>query len=525
MSMQWRLSREIPEDTHQIGQILFKPENIYRQIGERFDELFPDEDIFKPLYAQGGRGAMPPLLMSLVTVFQMMEKIPDRLATELVVSRIDWKYALHLPLGYKGFHFTDLSAFRHRLKANKQERLLFDNLLGRLQSLGLVRSGGKMRTDSTHILALMEKLSRMELITETLRLAVLGIQEFAPDWAAARLPEVFLETYSKRQSEYGMSDAEIQAKWLQSGRDGWWLVGQIDQESPSVVRNLTQVLTLRKVLQQQFPGGPDAPPPDKRPAGKDVIESPHEPEARFGKKRDMKWSGYKAQVTETCDPGLPHLIVDLEPTEAQANDSPEVPVIQKRLAKHNLKPKEQHVDQGYMSAENLATSQKRGIDLMGKPLEDSHPAEQFRQDQFKIDEAAKQATCPQGHKSQGWSEEHRDDWPAPKVVIRFSSKHCRSCPFFGKCTKNKKGRSLELHPFRQILAEHRVLAQDPKYREKLSVRAGVEGTISELVRAYRLRQARYRGMAKLRLQAYFTAIAANLRRLFHWLTRPVMATS
>lgn len=519
MSLQWRLSREIPQDTDQIGRILFKPDNLYRQIGERFDEIFPDEAVFSSMYARGGRGALPPLLMSLVTVFQVMEKVPDRMAAELVVSRIDWKYALHLPLNYTGFHFTDLLAFRNRLLRHKEERLVFDQLLERLKALGLIRSGGKVRTDSTHILALMEHLSRMELVTESLRVAVLAIQDRAPQWAAIRLPTSFVEIYSKRQSEYGLSDAQVQANWLQAGRDGWWLVGQIDQESPASIRNLSQVLTLRKVLQQQFPAGPNTPPPTKRPAGEDIIESPHEPEARFGKKRDMKWSGYKAQITETCDPDRPHLIIDLEPTQAQANDNPQLSAIQQRLSDHQVVPAEQYVDQGYISAKHLADSRKQGIKLMGIPQDNTHPAEQFRQDQFTIDETAQQAICPAGQKNTGWREKIQEDWPAPQVVIHFPGAVCQACPFFGQCTVNPKGRSLELHPFRQILAEHRQLAQDPQYREKLQLRAGIEGTISELVRSYRLRSARYRGMAKLRLQGYFTALAANLKRLARWWVR------
>ncbi len=520
MSIQKHLNRDIPDSTRQIGQMLFEPNNIYRQIGDRFDEIFPDEETFRPMYARGGRGAEPPLLMALVTVFQMMEKVPDRQATEWVVSRLDWKYALHLPLEYKGFHFTDLLAFRKRLLQHQQERILFDQLLGRLKELGLLKAGGKVRTDSTHVLALMERLSRMELVTESLRVATLAIQEAAPEWAAKHLPSAFLETYSKRQSQYGLSDTQIQAKWIQAGRDGIWLLSQIDAASPAAVRNLSQVILLRKVLQQQFPDGPDNPPGAKRQAGGGVIESPHEPEARFAKKRDKNWQGYKLQVTETCDPNQPHLFIDLEAGEAQANDATQLPAIQQRLVEQQLTPTEQYVDQGYMSAQLLEESRKQGIELMGLPQDIKQSPKQFRQDQFQIDEQAKQATCPAGHTNQSWSEVHQEGWPDPKVVIRFAGKLCQACPFVGQCTINSKGRSLELHPFRRTLAEHRQLAQEPAYRKKLSLRAGIEGAISELVRSYRLRYARYRSLAKMRLQAYFTAVAANLKRLGRWWARP-----
>jgi hypothetical protein len=365
----------------------------------------------------------------------------------------------------------------------------------------------------------------MELMRESLRMATLAMTAAGPTWTAGRLPSVFIETYSKRRSEYGLSDEQIRDIWLQSGKDAAWLLAQVDASAPEAVRTQPEVDILRKVLQQQFPAGPLEPPPNKRPAGKDVIESPHEPEARFGKKREVKWSGYKEQVTETCDDDLPNFIVDLEPTEAQANDNPQLPAIQERLSDHQIVPTEQYVDQGYMSAEHLANGRKQGTELMGMPRDNTHPSTQFPQDQFAIHEALQQAICPAGQKSTGWQEKSQEDWPAPQVVIHFPGAACRACPFFGQCTTNPKGRSLELHPFRQILTEHRQLAKDPQYREKLNRRAGIEATISELVRAYRLRFARYRGLAKLRLQCYFTALAANLKRLTRWWAHTTPAVS
>ena len=115
MSLQWDLPRKVPEDTAALGQKLLAPDNAYRQIGDQFAKLFPDQGPFVPLYYSTGRGAIPPLLLALVTILQMLEKVSDRVAAEWVVSRLDWKYALHLLLDYPGFHFTDLYAFRQRL--------------------------------------------------------------------------------------------------------------------------------------------------------------------------------------------------------------------------------------------------------------------------------------------------------------------------------------------------------------------------------------------------------------------------
>ncbi len=102
---------EIPQDTYELGQKLLTEDNMYRLIGDRLSHLIRDED-FAGLYSSTGGPAIAPVILSLVLIFQMLEKLPDRLAAEAVRVRIDWKYALHLALEYGGFHFTNLSHFR-----------------------------------------------------------------------------------------------------------------------------------------------------------------------------------------------------------------------------------------------------------------------------------------------------------------------------------------------------------------------------------------------------------------------------
>ena len=520
MSLQWQLSRKVPEDTARVGHAILKEGNVYRQIGDRFDELFSAEAVFASLYETQGRGAIPPLLMALVTVFQMLEKVPDRMAAEWVVSRMDWKYGLHLPLGYTGFHFTDLYAFRQRLLEHAEERLVFDQVLKKLKGAGLIKGGGKMRTASTHELGIVERLSQFELVAESLRVALQAVITAAPEWAERALPESFCELYLHRQSEYGLSDTQVKAKLLQTGKDAFWFVAPLDQSAPEAVRHLPEVEVLRTVLDQQFPSGSGGPPAEKRPTGKSVIESPHEPEVRYGTKRGQGWLGYKLQATETCDADQPHLIMDLEPTGATNNDSPELPAIQARLKAQDTLPGEQYVDQGYMSGKLLVTSAEQGIALIGIPLEDRQGPSGFRQTDFDIHEAERQATCPEEQTSTYWREHPTPDETATEIHIHFDGQRCQACRFFGLCTTSPRGRSITLHPYRVALSARRAEAQTQAFRDKLHLRAGIEATISELVRAYRARYARYRGWSKLRLQAYFTAIALNLKRLSRWWMRP-----
>jgi transposase len=514
--LKWRLSRSVPADTAALGQILLAVTDIYRQIGDRFDELIPAEDVFSPMYSHKGMGAVSPLLLALVTILQVMEKLPDRVAAGYVVTRLDWKYALHLPLGYLGFHFTDLHAFRQRLLEHGQERLVFDQVVAKLKAMGLIKERGKVRTDATHVVALINRLSQLELVRESIRVVLDAVGDVAPVWVSETVPEAFTETYGQRRNDYRLSNAQIAKQLLEAGRDGFWFLAQIERSAPAEARMLSEVGVLRAVLQQQYPQGPQSGPVKDRPAGRGVIETPHDPEARGSKKRHKSWVGYKEHITETCDEKLPSLIVDVEVTDATVGDNDELPEIQGRLAEREMQPGKQLVDQAYMSGPNLARSTEEGTDLVGRPEQDHGAPEGYRQANFQTDEEKKEAVCPAGHKNVVWSEKLIGDGERCRVEIRFASKTCQECRAFGVCTKSTQGRSLALNPYRDLLEPCRARAKTEEFKQEFKLRSQIEGSISELVRGYGARHARYRGRAKNRLQACFTATAANLKRTIRW---------
>ena len=103
MSMQTPFATEIPEETQRLVRPLLPPESVHRLVGDEIDEILRDED-FVDMYAEEGRPAVNPVVLALVSVFQFLEKLPDRAASEVAVMRLDWKYALHQELTWGGFH-------------------------------------------------------------------------------------------------------------------------------------------------------------------------------------------------------------------------------------------------------------------------------------------------------------------------------------------------------------------------------------------------------------------------------------
>jgi len=125
----------------------------------------------------------------LITVLQFIENLPDRAAAEAIRERIDWKYLLCLELDDPGFDHSVLCEFRTRLLEGGAERILFDRILALLRDKKLVKPRTAQRTDSTHVLAAVRDLNRVERVGETLHEALNVLAIAAPEWTVVNIPK------------------------------------------------------------------------------------------------------------------------------------------------------------------------------------------------------------------------------------------------------------------------------------------------------------------------------------------------
>jgi len=251
MSLHQTWSVEIPQGTEELGQRLLAEDNVYRLVGDEVNQALSVDEFYR-MYSVSGRGAVHPLLLTLVTVFQFLENIPDRVAAEWAVLRLDWKYALHVPLDYQGFHHSTLSNFRKRVIAHGQERWVFEQVLEWVQGHGFLKKHSKQRTDSTHVVGCVARLSRLELTWETIRAVLNALQKKCNQWYEQQIPAVFDATYRERQSAWRLSAEEVKAETKQAGTDGYWLLDLLTERGPIVARSLSEVALLEQVLSQQY---------------------------------------------------------------------------------------------------------------------------------------------------------------------------------------------------------------------------------------------------------------------------------
>lgn len=524
---------EIPEETQRVARAAFPKGNPYMCLRDEMGSLYED-NVFAPLFSVMGQPALAPWRLAWVTVMQFAEGLTDRQAADAVRGRIDWKYVLGLPLDDPGFNYSVLSEFRGRLLAHESEYLLLELLLDRAKAQGWLKAGGRQRTDSTHILAAIHRLNRIELVGQTMQHALNEIARREPEWLKDHTPIEWWDRYAKKLDDYRLPKTETARRQLAEiiARDGLQLLRMAQQaDAPVELATLEAMRILEQVWQQQYHyDDPDDPAPrwrDKKtlPPASERIASPHDPEARYSIKRDIEWQGYKAHLTETCEPDAPHLIVHVETTVATEQDIEVVEPIHQQLEQHALLPDEHLLDSGYVSAEKLVDSSTQyDVKLIGpvRPnvsWQAQHP-DAYDITRFQIDWQAEQVTCPQGKTSSYW-QSHMSIRHTPVLKINFRNKDCGPCPTRALCTRSKSGpRTLTMihRDHFDALQTARAHQQTDDFRQQYATRAGVEGTIGQAVNAYEMRQARYIGLAKTRLQHIATTVAINLQRIWAWLS-------
>jgi len=168
MSLQFQTICPVPEETARVAHAAYPKGNVYMRLRDVLGSLYKDED-FAFVFPHCGQPAEAPWRLALVSVMQLMEGLSDRQAADALRGRIDWKYTLGLELTDAGFDHTVLSEFRTRLVVGKIEYVLFDTLLAQLRERGYLKARGRQRTDSTHVLASIRALNRLECVGETLR--------------------------------------------------------------------------------------------------------------------------------------------------------------------------------------------------------------------------------------------------------------------------------------------------------------------------------------------------------------------
>ena len=400
-----------------------------------------------------GRPEADPVPLTAVTVLQMMRRLPDRACAGARLYGARWRLALD---SSPAFHPATLARFRARLARHGGARLALGAALAAMRGEGLVRSRA-VRTDSTHLLARVSDMSRLECVRETLRLAPGLLSAFG----GGESREPWLSRHAERDpGELRDAPANtLAARMGAAGADTRDVLARADALGPAVAAAVPAA-TLRRVPGEQFGERGDAAPAQRRAPLPGAAASPHDPDARWSARKTLGkegWKGCKAHACETVH-DAPRL--KGEPTRSAITAIRVVP----------------------------ATASDHGA---ATPVLALHAA--------TAGDAAPpaEALADAGHIS------------APALLA------AAACGLRDRCLPKKGAparRSVEAGEHHMIAQARRDLCKTEEYRIRMRRRDAIEGTHSELARGCGFRRRRYRGTPKTRLQAHLTAVACNISR-------------
>jgi len=440
--------------------------------------LLRAEPEFAEFY-DGGNGR-PNRSVALVLGTLILKEANDLTDAEALAALefdLRWHYAFELKPEDSHTCQKTLHNFRVKLLASEKGARLF-----RVVTDELIRALGvkvdRQRLDSTHVLSNFARLNRLGLICETIRVFLHELSKRHRQ-LYERLPAGVLRRHGEESCYADARRGEGTRRLGVAARDVYRLVEVF--KGHRAVSEMEEYKLLARLREEQCetagPGeGPkdddddrgDGPAPVKLKEAREVdsksLQTPHDPGVTYS---GHKGKGYSAQIAETCVAENPvQMITHVGVTGAAQSDArATIPVIE-ALAQAGHKPKNLVADTTYSGAKNAAEASQRGVALLAPAPAQGKP------------EAGK-------------------EYPAPEA----------------KCPETLKGAGEWLR---------RQEAQ-PEFKERYAIRAGIEGTNSELKRAHGLGKLRVRGQRRVKLAVYLKATACNLKRALRYWLEPGLA--
>lgn len=501
-----------------------------RRRGEFFvffaHRIFPLLETYRerlaPLYcADNGRPAWDPVRLLAVLILQFVLRVTDRQAAEAVQYDQRWRLALHMDPQEAAFDPSLLVVFRGRLVNGKTEALAFEAVLDSLVEQGWVPKRSRQRLDSTHVRGLLSAMNRLDCARETIRVLLEDVE------ADGALPEgwfAYWDLYVESKVDPRAKAPALEAKSAQAGADMLAIWKDAAGCWPIIARE--SFVLLQRVFLENYALDAQGRAQKTRAQPTGAVHNPHEPEAQWSSKsttKDKTWVGYKAQVAETVQEqprqaGEPtaNFLTAIVTQNAPASDKAGMAEVSDEQQAMGLDaPSALYVDGAYVSSEALKDASEQGRELRGPAPASPDRGKVFTVDKFDVHVEDRYAICPAAQRSSNCS--RLEEQSTGKVVYRieWSNTVCGACPLRPQCVSaGQEHRTFVVGELHSLLQERRREMQTDAFKKEMHRRNGIEGTQSELVRGYGLRQARYRGKDKVRLQNYLIGAACNIRRLF-----------
>jgi transposase len=240
----------LPADTAKAATSVFGREHAYIRAGDALNALWAELN-FTKLEAGDTLLAGTFYPFSLATIFQYWEHLTDRQMAQATRTRMDLKYALHLPLSHPGVAPSALCAFRQHVLSTRTGREALQSLMDRMK---VFTNGEKSASDVMQMIPAVCEPSRAELILERMGMALEAVATCNPDWLKANAPAHWYRRYHLKldNQEIPSTSEDVERLMLEVGGDGWNLIHAIEETRALRLAQLPEISSLRHEWNRQF---------------------------------------------------------------------------------------------------------------------------------------------------------------------------------------------------------------------------------------------------------------------------------
>lgn len=510
--MRWELPAEPSAREAKLAAKLKGGSKFFRFLWEVRARLFTPEfqDELIAGFARRREDNVPPAMLAMVWLLQAYTHSSDRDAVDHAVYDARWQLILGT-LGSEEAPFGQgsLPRFRARLVHHDLDRRLVDRTVELARETGLFGSRNLRGVlDSSPLRGAGRVEDTWNLIGRAMKNLVTAIATTHGVEADGLIDELQLTTMGPaslkanldidwadedaRSDAFNLlvSEADKLAEWVASHQE-------LRRNEPPLS---TAIEDLAAVLEQDTEPDPDGPGVRiKIGVAKDRMPSLGDKEMRHGRKsQSFKFNGFKRFFITV--PGV-RLVVGALVQPANAPESEATRTLVADLERHG-QLEGLDFDRGFLASDLVHELHDRGILIRCKPWR-ARNGTRFPKSKFQIDLKAGVATCPAGTTVQ-----IRGDDPTKKRKASWG-RACTACPVRPRCTKAKRGRSLQIHPHEELHQELQLAVESKEGRAALRERVVVEHALARL-QLLQGSRARYTGTRKNTMDVRRYAALNNL---------------
>jgi len=435
-------------------------------------------------------------------------------AADAYMMRTDVQFALNIEPGAECSDRT-VERYRKLFTEDAAAAKVFTEVTARLIEL-LELDVSQQRLDSTHVYSHMATFGRVRLMAVTIKRCLTQIKRHAAaDYEA--LPDDLRTRYAPSEGKL-FADAkttEARARSKQQVAVDLLLIVERFADHAGI-NGRSSYTSLVKVFHQQcvvVEGKVEL----IAKTGGDVIQNPSDLDATYD---GHKGQGYQIQLSETCSAENDvQLIVGAIPETACASDANAVRPMLEQLQAHDRLPAELTADTAYGGDANCVHAESLGVELIAPipgqvPLLD--PAALTLDDFAHHEVTGAVEACPAGHAPQQVTrDESTQTGVAAITIVVMSAEQCASCPLWKFCPIHRQadGRyELKFTDQARRLAARRREQDTEVFRERYTIRSGIESTNSGLKNRLGLGKLKVRGRGSVFRQLLLKVTGWNLLR-------------